>query len=283
MLGEALALSTALIWAVSTVLSAEALKKVEPILANAVKTFFSTLAMLPIAFAVGELNNLPQVNLQALLLVVLAAIIGMGIGDTLLFKSIVLIGVSRAYTIAYTSPLFTMVIAVLFLGEPFHLRCLVGTILIVLSIVMVSMESNKSSGRINFLGVLTAVATAFTWAIGTALVTLGLKDISVILANSLRFPVLSFFLFLISRPRKKWNLEKRDLAVLSASGILGMVVGGITFLSSIQFIGASRASSLGASAPIWVSIISSIALKEKVTPRLFLSSITVVIGIYFLI
>lgn len=282
MLGEALALSTALIWAVSTVLSAEALKKVEPILANAVKTFFSTLAMLPIAFAVGELNNLPQVNLQALLLVVLAAIIGMGIGDTLLFKSIVLIGVSRAYTIAYTSPLFTMVIAVLFLGEPFHLRCLVGTILIVLSIVMVSMESNKSSGRINFLGVLTAVATAFTWAIGTALVTLGLKDISVILANSLRFPVLSFFLFLIS-PRKKWNLEKRDLAVLSASGILGMVVGGITFLSSIQFIGASRASSLGASAPIWVSIISSIALKEKVTPRLFLSSITVVIGIYFLI
>jgi len=283
MLGEILAIVTALIWAASTVLSAEALKKVDPIRSNAVKTFFSTLVTVPIALAAGELNNLSEVNVQGLILVVLAAIIGFGVGDTLLYRSIILIGVSRAYTIAYTYPLFTVVIAVLFLREPFLLRYLVGTVLTVLSVVLISAEKDKTYGKISLEGLLTAVATALSWAVGTVIIALGLKDISVLLANALRFPVLTLFLFLLSKPMKKWAVSKRDLIVLSASGILGMVLGGMTFLFSIQFIGASRATPLSASSPVWASLMSSLTLKEKITTRLLLSSTLVVIGTYFLI
>jgi len=283
MIGETLALLTALIWAASTVLSAEALKRVDPVRSNAVKTFFAALIMLPIAFAAGEFNNLFHVDLEALLFVVSAAIVGFGIGDTLLFKSIILIGVSRSYTIAYTYPLFTMVIAVLLLEEPFLLRYLIGTILTVLSVIMISSENSKTYGSINLKGLMMALAAAITWAVGTILVALGLKSISVLLANALRYSALSLFLFPISKPRKKWMLDKKDLAVLSASGLLGMVLGGITFLFSVQLIGASRATPLSASSPVWASIMSSVALKEKVTPQLLLSSIIVVISAYFLI
>jgi len=283
MIGETLALLTALTWAASTVLSAEALKRVDPIRSNTIKTFFAALVMLPIAFAAGEFNNLFHADLEALLFVVSAAIIGFGIGDTLLFKSIVIIGVSRAYTIAYTYPLFTMIIAVLLLKEPFLLRYLIGTILTVLSIIMISSENNKTHGSISLKGLMMALAAALTWAIGTILVALGLKNISVFLANALRYPALFLFLYLISKPRKKWMLDKKVLAVLSASGILGMVLGGITFLFSVQLIGASRATPLSASSPVWASIMSSVALKEKITLRLLLSSIIVVIGVYFLI
>jgi len=283
MLGETFAVITAITWALSTVLSAEALKKVDPVRSNAIKTFSSTLIMVPIAFVAGELNNLFNINLEALFLVVLAAIIGFGIGDTLLLKSIVLIGVSKAYTIAYTAPLFTMVIAVIFLKEPFLLKYLIGTVLIVLSLIMISSEENKNYGKISLKGSIMALVTALCWAIGTILVALGLKGISVFLANTLRFSVLSLFLFLISKPGKKWKIAGKDLAVLSASGILGMVLGGITFLFSVQLIGASRATPLSASSPVWASLMSSIALKEKVTFRLLISSILVVIGTYFLI
>lgn len=239
--------------------------------------------MLPIALVAGEFNNLFHANLEALLFVVLAAIIGFGVGDTLLFNSIILIGVSRAYTIAYTAPLFTMIMAVIFLGEPFRLRYLIGTVLTVLSITIISLEENRAYGRISLKGLMMALTAALTWAIGTILVALGLKNISVLLANALRYPALSLFLYLISNPRKKWKIGKKDLAVLSASGILGMVLGGITFLFSIQLIGASRATPLSSSSPVWASIMSSVALKEKVTLRLLLSSVIVVIGIYFLI
>jgi len=283
MLGEALAILTALMWAASTVLSAKALRKVDPIRANVLKSFFASLAMFPIALAAGELNNLFHADLEASVFVVLAAIIGYGIGDTFLFKSIVLVGVSRAYTIAYTSPLFTMILAVLFLKEPFHVRYLIGTVLTILSIALISLEDKKDLGRVSLKGLLMALTAALCWATGTIFVALGLKNISVLLANTIRYPVLSLFLFLISRPRKNWRINEKDLMILSASGILGMVIGGITFLSSLQFIGAARATPLSASSPVWASIMSSISLRERVTLRLLLSSILVTLGIYFLV
>jgi len=104
MLGETLAVLTAILWAVSTVLSAKALKKVDPIRSNAIKTLSSAIIMVPIALLTGDLTNPSNIDLNALFLVVSAAMIGFGIGDTLLFKSIILMGVSRAYTIVYVSP-----------------------------------------------------------------------------------------------------------------------------------------------------------------------------------
>jgi len=218
-------------------------------------------------------------------LVILAAIVGFGFGDTFLFKSIVLIGVSKAYTISFTSPLFTMILAVIFLNEPFLLKYLVGTLLIVVSLAIISLELEKEKGQkdIDFKGIMTAIAAAISWAVGTILVTLGLRNISVLLANAIRFPILAFFLLIISKPREKREVTRGDLLLLSASGVIGMVLGGITFLLSIQLIGASRASPLNASSPVLASLMSRAFLREKVTVRLILSAILISIGIYFLV
>jgi len=282
MWGEAFAVLTALTWAASTVISAEALKKVNPVRSNALKTFFSTVLMIPIAFLAGEMNNLSGVSLQGLVFVTAAALIGIGIGDTLLYRSITLVGVSRAYTFAYIHPLFTMAIAVIFLEEPFKLETLIGTILIILSVVLILSAKDEDHGKDSLKGLLLALGTAFTWAIGIILVALGLKTISALLANALRYPVLSLSLFLASNPREEWKFERRDLMLLASSGIIGMVLGGITFLYSVNLIGASRATPLGASSPVWASVMSSFLLKEKVTLRLLLSSAIVAIGIYFI-
>jgi len=283
MYGEALAVATALMWAASTILSAEAVKKVDPVRSNAVKTFFSAVLMLPIAFAAGEMGNLSSVSLQGLSFVIAAALIGFGIGDTLLLQSITLVGVSRAYTFAYTYPLVAMIIALVFLGEPFYPSHLVGTVLIVLSVILILSESTENTAGVNHKGLLMAFGTALTWAVGVTLMALGLRDISVLLANALRYPVLSVLLFLISKPNRKWDIERRSLILLLASGGLGMVLGGLAFLHSMSLIGASRATPLSGSSPVWASVMSSIALKEKVSPRLLLSSVIVVVGTCFLI
>ncbi len=282
-MGEALAVVTALTWAASAVLSAEALRKVDPIRANVVKTLFSALAMLPVAVISGGLSNLSGVKIEALFLVILAAIFGYGLGDTFLYQSIVLIGVSRAYTLAYTSPLFTMAIAVLFLGEPFLFNYLVGTVLIVTSAVIVFRNTDRGHAEIRARGVATACIAALVVAAGTVTVAVGLRDIDVLSANALRYPALFLFLLPLSRPKRKWDISKRSLFFLAMSGIVGMVLGGVAFLYSIHLIGASRAASLSASSPVWACIMSSLLLKEKVTPRLLLASLGVVVGTYFLI
>lgn len=281
--GESLAVLTAVLWAVSTILSAEALKKVDAIRANAVKTFFSSALMLLIAYVAGEMNNLTSVSIQGLLFVVAAAIVGFGIGDTLLNLSIRLVGVSQAYTFAYTSPLLTTVIAIVFLGEPSHFGTLIGTVLTVFSVILIATESTRQGqDESSSKGLLMAFGAAVAWAAGVTFVALGLKDTSVLLANALRYPVLSAFLFLISKPKEKWDLDKRSLMLLWGSGFFGMVLGGITFLYSMRLIGASRANPLSASSPVWASIMSSIFLKERVTARLLLSSVVMFFGIYSL-
>jgi len=284
-MGESLAILSALLQAISTVLSAEALKKVDPIWSNAIKSLAAAVVMFPIVAVTGDLVNLTNVRFDALFLVILAAIVGFGFGDTFLFKSIVLIGVSKAYTISFTSPLFTMILAVIFLNEPFLLKYLVGTLLIVVSLAIISLELEKEKGQkdIDFKGIMTAIAAAISWAVGTILVTLGLRNISVLLANAIRFPILAFFLLIISKPREKREVTRGDLLLLSASGVIGMVLGGITFLLSIQLIGASRASPLNASSPVLASLMSRAFLREKLTVRLILSAILISIGIYFLV
>ena len=283
MLGEALSIAGALSWAASTVLLAETLKDIDPLSVNTLKTLFAVLSTLPIALVMGELQNLPELSLHGFLFVTLAAIIGFGVGDTLLFKSINLIGVSRSYTIAYTYPLFTMLFAVLFLSEPFLLTHLLGTVIIFIGVVGVSVNSNTEVNRGNSEGLLAALATALLWAIGTILIALGLNEMSTILANTVRFPLLFIFLLPISRFwRKKLRLTKKDWVFLATSGILGMTLGGIAFLFSVQLIGATRATSLSSSSPVLASLMSSLFLKEKVTWRIIASSIMVVLGTYFL-
>ena len=282
-LGEALSIVGALSWAASTVLLAETLKDIDPLSVNTLKTLFAVLSTLPIALVMGELQNLPNLSFCGFLFVTLAAIIGFGVGDTLLLKSINLIGVSRSYTIAYTYPLFTMVLAVLFLAEPFLLTYLLGTVMIFLGVVGVSVRNRTQTDDGNSKGVLAAFATAILWAVGTILVALGLNDMSTILANTVRFPLLLMFLLPVSKFwRKKLRLTRKDWVFLATSGILGMTLGGIAFLFSVQLIGASRATSLSSSSPVLASLMSSLFLKEKVTLRIIASSIMVVLGIYFL-
>ena len=286
MLGEFLGVLTALFWAASTILSAKALRDVNPIRVNMLRTLFSAVTMPFISLALGELNEIPNVDLKSFLLVVVAIIIGVGLGDTLLFKSVTMIGVSKSYTIAYTYPLFTILIAVPALRESLIPKHLLGAIVITFGVILVTSSRNADqrgeAGNVNVRGVLVALGCSVMWAVGTVLVTAGLRGISPTLANTLRLPFLFLFLLAVSKPKGKWNLNRWSLAAIALSGLLGTVVGGVTFLFSVQMIGASRATALSATSPLWASIMSSILLKEKVTLRLLSASALVVLGVYAL-
>ncbi|WP_455368491.1 DMT family transporter [[Eubacterium] cellulosolvens] len=283
MLGEAFAVLAAILWAGSMIVAAKTLKDVGPVRANAFKTLFSAVTMLPIAFFMGEFQNLFYLDFYGSLYVIIAAIIGFGIGDTLIFRSIGLIGVSRSYTIGYSYPFFAIALATVFLGEPFLLRYMFGAVIIFLGIVNIFLERNVAFNKSNTKGFVIAFVAAMSWSIGTTLVALGLRTINIIQANTIRFPLLFIFLFIISilRPSEK-KINKQNLGLLLLSGILGMTIGGIVFLFSIELIGVARAAPLSSSSPLWAAIMSSFYLKEKITWRVIMSSIMVAVGTYFL-
>jgi drug/metabolite transporter (DMT)-like permease len=284
MLGEVLSIVTSLLWATSTIISAEVLKNLQPIKVNTIKTLFSFLVMIPIALVMGGFSNIYHLDLLGFVYVIVAALIGFGIGDTGLFKSIRLIGVSKSYTIAYTFPLFTMLFAILFLGEPFLLRYVLGTVIIVLGIFTILQKKENKQFEKRLQGYFWAFATAIFWSIGAILIAYGLKSISVILANAIRYPILFIFLYLISQIwSKEWNLSKRTIILLAGAGIFGMTLGGLIYLYSVKLLGISKATTLSSSSPVWAALMSSFFLKEKVTLKMIISILMVVVGIYFLV
>jgi len=267
-------------WATSTIFSAKALEDVDPFTANVYKTLFSSILMISIALLTNASQGWP--NSYALFYVVIAAIIGYGIGDICLFKSLTLIGVSRSYTVAYTSPLFVMLFASIFLAEPLLPQYLLGTVIIILGIMLASTHDG-GKGKGDAVGILMALATSLLWAIGTILVAIGLREVDAFTANTYRFPLLFLFLFAISRPWKnKPKFNRRNLMFMAFSGVFGMVLGGVSFLLGVQLAGVSKATSLSSSSPVWASLMSVLFLKEKFSWKIILSSVVVVIGIYFL-
>ncbi|WP_455277797.1 DMT family transporter [[Eubacterium] cellulosolvens] len=283
MIGETLAVIAAIFWATSTVVAAKVLRYMDPLSTNTFRSLFAAITMLLYAFFSSEIQQIFHIDFYGLIVVILAALIGFGIGDSFLYKSITLVGVSRSYIFAQTYPFFTMIFAILFLEEIFHPKYLLGTIIIFLGIIIVITEIRYESKAKNYLGILTALVASIAWSIGLILITIGISKMSVILANTIRFPFLFMFLFVVSRPWiKKIDLKKENLILLFASGILGMTLGGLIFLFGVKYIGVSRATSLGASSPVWASLMSSLFLKEKVTWRILVAAFTVVIGIYFL-
>ncbi len=282
MFEEILAVVTAILWAVSTVVLREPLKEIDPLSVNAFRTLFAALSMLPFFFLTGEVFNY-QFDPYGLFLVTIAAIAGFGLGDTLLLKSISLIGVSKSYTITYTFPFFTMLFGVVFLGEPFLLNHLIGITLTFLSVIVVVTEKGEKVHR-SSEGILLALTTSIIWSVAMTIVAFGLATVSTISANTIRFPFLLLFLVFLSRPwTRKGRVSKKNLTLLAISGSLGMAIGGVTFLYSIQLIGVSKATALGASSPFWAALMSALCLKEKVTRRILLAAILIVFGVYFLI
>jgi DME family drug/metabolite transporter len=281
-LGEITAILSSLAAAVSAITLAKALNEINPIHSNFIKTLVSSVIMFPIAFITGEMSNIFTIDISIFFLIILSAVIGFGIGDTLLYKSVTLIGVSKSYTIANSSPLFTMIFAVIFLGEQFRTAYLIGTILILASVIIIFSEKYINQRKTSLKNYSYAIITALTWSIGIIIFSFGIRSINILLANALRFSFASFFLFLLSHPNKKWKIDKRNLILLSVSGITGLLLGNWLFSLSILIVGASKATSLSASSPVWTALMSHMILKEKVTYRLLLSSINVVIGIYFL-
>ncbi|MEM3017640.1 MAG: DMT family transporter [Candidatus Bathyarchaeia archaeon] len=284
LLGELFSIMAAFLWAGSTIVAAKTLRKVSPLTANAVRTLSASISMFLGSLVMGAFTDLFSLDLYGSLMVIGAALIGFGLGDTCLYWSINLVGVSRSYTIGYSYPFFVMALATLLLGESLLLQHLVGSALVFAGIAIVFAERDVKMEQVNRRkGLMIAFAAAVLWSIGTTLVAAGLRTVSIIQANTVRFPLLSLVLITASRLQSKnSNLDRRALILLILSGILGMTLAGIVFLFSIQLIGASRAAPLSSSSPVWAAVMSSIFLKEKISPRVITSTLIVVAGTYLL-
>ncbi len=280
-LGIASSLGAALCWTATAALLKIATVKTQPLLANATRVAAGTVGSLALVFLLNRVDELFKPDLVAFSLAVLAGILGVVLGDSLYIYALKLAGVSRAVPVANTYPLFTTLLAFIFLGEAVSPLIVAGALTVVAGLWLISPRVeeplNHAGSRKGFL---VALSCAPIWGAGITLLGYALNFYSFVALNAVRLPLITLILFLASYARgfSILTLDRRTALLLALTGILGLTIGNIAFLLGIEEIGVARAVPLSSTSPLFATIIG-LFLGEKVTAKIFLSAALIVLGI----
>jgi len=287
--GEAYAIACAFLWALSSTLLKSQTDKMGVIPLAAWRTVPGLFIYLGLLFFSGQANEIMHLPFRSLAFLIGSTLIGLGLGDLLYFRSMKLIGLARAMPISSTYPFFTLVLALLFLAEQFAWTIVGGAVLISVGTYLLAFP--RGSGRVEgattqgmeFTGVALALASAACWAAGTVMLRLGLEGASIVVANSIRMPLLVTVLFAILFQRREIGQVReyglRSLGITLLAGTIGTGLGTFTFLAALQRVGAAKTSILTSATPLF-GVPFSLILGEKLTPRTVVGTFLTVAGVW---
>ena len=218
----------------------------------------------------------------------LSGIIGFAIGDTLLFKSFVLIGARLAMLMMSVVPIFGTIFAWLFLHEFLNLTDILAIIITLAGIswVILGRENKKHEQRQYFTGVICGLGGAFCQALGLILSKKGLENnFSALSANIIRIFVatIAIWIFALFRGEMTSTVKKlkdRKAALTMYGGaFFGPFLGVWLSLVAVQYAYVGIASTLMALPPIILIPLSRRVFKEKISLSAILGSIVAVVGV----
>ncbi len=212
-------------------------------------------------------------------------------GDTVFLKSLSFTHVSRAFPVGQcTFVLLTVIIAALFLSEPFSVINILGGALIIGGIYLITgvncqpttpgVRSAPSKGW--FL----TFCAALAWTSSAVVLKLGVSAFNPILTSAIRTlagaAALTIFQYEFRVPEESAVNRNKDfwkILLMVLSGILGYGLSGMAYVIAMQRIGAGRTVLIVSLTPVFVLILSVLFLKERPTIRSLSGVISCVIGV----
>jgi len=293
-IGEVAALASALLWSCNSVLLRWLSPRVDHdvVVLNALRCLVATVLLGGAMLLLGRLPELLDVAPAPLALLVGSVVLGVGIGDSLYFHALRLVGVARAQPISMSYPLITTVLAATFLGEAITLQTLLGIVLVVCGVYWVATAQGKH-GRSGLApgalrrGVLLSLVAAACWSCGTILLRPALEYVDLWVVTTVRMGVAALLLqvYAARRGRVVWRLAQRDPALTRGVLLLGLgtALSMSLFLISVYYAGAARAATLSSTSPLFGVPLALFVLKEQVTWRLLAGVGVTLIGVWLIV
>jgi drug/metabolite transporter, DME family len=292
LIGALASLASACLWAVTNLLVKLEAHRLSVLAINAYRTTVGAVLMVAVCLLVRDLSALSTATWTAIAALLVSVIVGLVFGDTLNFRAMVLLGLARSFPISGSFPLFTLLLAGAFLGEPVGWREVIGCLVTLGGVMLVAMPTKRDGQpaidrRTNAVGVALALGAAVLWATSSTVVKFGLETIDVVTANAVRLPVAAAVLLLIlgrAAPQPPlWRLRGRTLAVVVLAGVLGSGLSGFLWMYGVQEIGVARAAILSSTSPIFAAPLSVLFLKERLARRVLAGTLLSVGGIIIIV
>jgi transporter family protein len=289
--GGAAALIGAALWAITNLLLRRQVLKMGGSTANTWRNLFSTLCYLGVFFAFRHPRDLLAIPRDTLVILLLAVLLSMVIGDILQFMAIQRLGIALAMPIASSYPFLTLFIAAFTLGESLTVRSVGGAVLVIAGVILVALprralaevdgSQHQALTTNHWLGVGIAVGSALCAAAAVTLTRIAVVDIDILSANMIRLPFSAALCAAIStaeRRKAPWKIERSSYGPLFLAGLASMA-SGVAYLNAVKIAGAAKTATLNASAPLFGMIGAIIFLSERPTRRNIIGAVIAFVGI----
>lgn len=295
-MGEASALGSAFLWAVSNILMGSQSSRLPASVISALRCLFAAVFLVIIALLLVAAGEGGALTWGAALGLAGSGAIGIGIGDTLYIRGLRHIGVSRAFPISMAVyPLLTFALAVPLLGEQITARVLAGTVLIIAGVVLVvsgglpasNGETAARPERERWLGNGLVFAAALLWAGASVWLREAADGVEPAVAQAIRLPAAAIVTVLAVRgsglslsPR---GHGRRTWLALVLTGVAGTGVGSMLFVIAVQDAGAARTAVLSSTAPLFALPMAALLLGERVSARVIAGTALSITGIWLVV
>jgi drug/metabolite transporter (DMT)-like permease len=286
-LGEACALLAAVIWAFAVIMFRRSGETAHPIALNLFKNVLALILLLPTGWLMGQ-AVFSGASTQDYLLLLISGAMGIGISDTLFFKSLNMLGAGLSAIVdCFYSP-FIIGLSMLWLGERLGWVQILGVLMIVSAVFVATFE--KKGGTITrhnlVWGVFYGILAMATVALGIVIIKPLLDYSPLIWVTEMRLVAGSAFLGVLLLFRRDRGKVMKTLALsrgwkyMIAGSVLGAYLSMILWLMGMKYTQASVAASLNQTSNIFVFIFAGLILKEVINLQRTIGIILGVGGVF---
>ncbi len=265
-------------------------RDVQQIGARAVNLFKGVVACVALAL-VTLVTGFPAMDSHTAGLLVLSGLVGLALGDTLLFKALGLLGPHRTSLFGVLGPIVTASAGWMFLHEGLEPGQLVGVGLAVagLALVVYFRGGHKDEPDIHLKGILYGAASALCQSAGTLLSRAAQTDIDALSGTTVRLFAASLGLVIYALCRRELGtqirllLDPARLKRLILASLIGTFAGLWLMQVGIKEAPAAVANALHSTTPLFTLPIAVFYLKERLGRAAVFGSLAAVAGVALLL
>ena len=283
-----LTILAALCWAVSSLISADVARKIGGLVFNRLRLFFVSIMLIIYTTIIDTWST---INIDYLNIIIISGIIGIFLGDTLLFVALQKIGPRRNNILFSLAAPFTVLLNIFFLNEKMSLINLIGCFSVFIGVVIAiaygTSNNNHRWEKVEgslFTGVCFGTLAALCQAIGLIMMKPILDNgADPIASAAIRTLISCFFLTFTLFIKSKNFVSKAPINISIIiksiiSSFLGMALGMSLLLISLQKADAGIVATLSSTSPVMILFFIWILTKKIPSRGAWFGTIVAILG-----
>ncbi|MDD2889241.1 MAG: DMT family transporter [bacterium] len=284
-LGETLAFITAIVWAFAVILFKKSSETVHPIALNLFKNTLALILFIPTMLIFKETLFRP-VPFNEYLLLIFSGFIGIGIGDTLFFTSLSIIGAGLSSIVSCVYCPVIIAMSIIWLKETLSILQVIGIILIIVAMLLTInwKEKLQITRKRLLLGIFLGILADIAMAGGVVMIKPLLVRSPLLWSTEIRLVggLLGLGIILLLIPSRSKIVSSLFISkgwkFTIISSFLGAYIAMVTWLAGMKFTQVSIASALNQTSNIFIFLFAALLLKEPVTLQRIIAIILAVSG-----